>query len=249
MHVRLSDLVEYCNELLQSSQINDYCPNGLQVESGESVKTLVSAVTASERAIDRAIELGADVLLVHHGYFWKGESAALVGMKGRRVAKLMRNNISLLAYHLPLDLHQTYGNNAQLGRVLGWEGCPASADGLIWMTHFDAPLKASDINNLISKNLSRETLWIEAGCEEVSRVAWCTGAAQSMLEQALALGADMFISGEISEPTVHIAREMGVHYVAAGHHATERGGAKSLGEHLADKFGLQHYFVDIDNPV
>ncbi len=249
MPVHLSELVRYCDKLLQSSEISDYCPNGLQVESGENVGVIVSAVTASEMTIDRAIELGADLLLVHHGYFWKGESQALVGMKGRRVAKLIRNNINLLAYHLPLDLHQSLGNNAQLARTFGWEGFPASKDGLIWMTQFDSPLNADEINAHISKCLGREALWINAGVAKVSRVAWCTGAAQSMIETAAELGAEMFISGEVSEPTVHSARELGVHFVAAGHHATERGGVKALGEHLAETFGLQHQFVDITNPV
>jgi len=245
----LSDLVKYCDGLLQSADIHDYCPNGLQVEACDKVATIVSAVTASELAIDRAIELGADVLLVHHGYFWKGESQPLVGMKGRRVAKLLRNNISLVAYHLPLDVHIELGNNAQLGKLLGWEGYAASKDGLIWITHFDEAVLARDINQLLCESLGRQTLWIDAGSERVSKVAWCTGAAQSMLAKVEELGAEMFISGEISEPTVHNAREMGVHYIAAGHHATERGGVSALGEHLADVFGLQHHFVDIDNPV
>jgi dinuclear metal center YbgI/SA1388 family protein len=249
MSVLVSDLVAYCDEHLNASAISDYCPNGLQVDATPRVSVMVSAVTACERAIDCAIEYGADVLLVHHGYFWKGESAALTGMKGRRIAKLFRHNISLLAYHLPLDVHPVLGNNAQLARLLDWDGFAASDNGLIWMTHFDDPVAASSISDLVAHRLGRMPLHIAAGNDEVSCVAWCTGAAQSMLQEVERFGADMFISGEISEPTVHAAREMGIHYLAAGHHATERYGVKALGEHLSEHFGLTHYFVDIDNPV
>lgn len=249
MSVLVRELVAYCDEQLNSAAISDYCPNGLQVDAAEHAKVIVSAVTASELAIDRAIELGADVLLVHHGYFWKGEPAPLTGMKGRRVAKLFRHNISLLAYHLPLDVHPVLGNNAQLGRVLDWEGYAASDDGLIWMTHFDDPQPVAAVLANIGRALQREPLHIGAASESVSRVAWCTGAAQSMLHKVEAMGADMFISGEISEPTVHSAREMGLHYVAAGHHATERYGVQALGAHLGERFALTHHFVDIDNPV
>lgn len=249
MSIALKDLVAYCDEQLNSRAIKDYCPNGLQVAASEQVKVIVSAVTACDAAIERAIELNADVLLVHHGYFWKGEPEPLTGMKGRRVAKLFRNDISLLAYHLPLDVHPMLGNNVQLGHVLGWEGYAASEDGLIWMTSFDDPVSVARVVANVEQALDRSVLHIPARADEVSRVAWCTGGAQSMLPQAEALGADMFISGEISEPTVHMAREMDVHYVAAGHHATERYGVQALGEHLGERFGLTHYFVDIANPV
>lgn len=249
MSVLVSDLVAYCDEQLNASAISDYCPNGLQVDATSRVSVIVSAVTACERAIDRAIEYGADVLLVHHGYFWKGEAAPLTGMKGRRVAKLFRHNISLVAYHLPLDVHPVLGNNAQLAKQLGWEGFAASDNGLIWMSHFDDPVAVSSISELIAHRLGRDPLHIAAGSNTVNRVAWCTGAAQSMLSEVERLGADMFISGEVSEPTVHVAREMDIHYLAAGHHATERYGVKALGEHLSEHFGLTHHFVDIENPV
>jgi len=249
MSVLVRDLVAYCDEQLNSAAIKDYCPNGLQVDACEQAKILVTAVTASELAIDRAIELGADVLLVHHGYFWKGESQVLTGMKGRRIAKLLRNNISLVAYHLPLDLHPVLGNNAQLGHLFGWESYAASEDGLIWMTHFDDPRLASDIVADIGALLERTPLHIATEGDSVRRVAWCTGAAHSMLASAVDLKADMYITGEISEPTVHNAREMGVHFVAAGHHATERYGVKALGQHLSERYDLQHHFVDIANPV
>jgi dinuclear metal center YbgI/SA1388 family protein len=249
MSVSLHDLVAYCDNHLGSQAVKDYCPNGLQVEAGDSVRCVATAVTANEAAIDAAISVGADLLLVHHGYFWRGEPEALKGMKGRRVAKLFRNNISLLAYHLPLDLHPVLGNNAQLGRRLGWEGYAASEDGLIWMAHFDDPVSVSDLLQNVGRTLGREPLHIPADKTCVSKVAWCTGAAQSMLPAAEALGAELFLSGEISEPTVHQAREMGIHYVAAGHHATERYGVKALGDHLGEHFGLAHHFIDIANPV
>lgn len=249
MSVSLHELVAYCDNHLASQGVKDYCPNGLQVEASEHIHCLATAVTANEAAIDAAIAIGADVLLVHHGYFWRGEHEALRGMKGRRIGKLFRHGISLLAYHLPLDTHPVLGNNAQLGRKLGWEGFAASEDGLIWMAHFDEPVEVTDLLAEVLRVLGREPLHIPADTLSVSKVAWCTGAAQSMLPMAEALGAELFLSGEISEPTVHQAREMGIHYVAAGHHATERYGVQALGQHLGEHFGIAHHFIEIANPV
>ena len=252
MAIGLHELQQYIQHLLDVDAFDDYCPNGLQVEACEQVQRVVTGVTASEALIDAAIARKADVLLVHHGYFWKGEAQPLTGMKGRRVRKLMQNNISLLAYHLPLDAHPELGNNAQLGQLLGLQvsaGLDTSPRPVGLVGQLQQPLTLAEFSADIALQLQREPLLIGDEMQTVSRVAWCTGAAQSYIEKAAAAGADCFISGEISEPTVHAARELGIAYIAAGHHATERYGVKALGEHLAQQFGLVCEFVDIPNPV
>jgi dinuclear metal center YbgI/SA1388 family protein len=244
---RLTEIVDYCNQRLEAGSFDDYCPNGLQVEGRAEVGTLVSGVTASQALVDAAIEAGADLLLVHHGYFWRSEAAPLVGMKGRRIAALMRAELSLLAYHLPLDAHPELGNNRQLGLTLGFqEG--AQAQDLLWGVDLARPLEAGDLVARVETALGRPPL-VVGGPAPLRRVAWCTGAAQGMIEQAAAAGYDAFISGEISEQTVHQARELGILYLAAGHHATERYGVQALGHELAGRFGLVHRFIDIENPV
>ncbi len=249
--IDLLTLEAYCNDLLEAPGFEDYCPNGLQVEAGDEVTRLMVGVTACQSLIEAARDWRADLLLVHHGYFWRGEPAPLRGMKGRRVRTLFETGISLLAYHLPLDAHPTYGNNVQLGRLLGFaSAAPAEAGpGLIWSARLDRPLAGESLRAHIAQALGRDPLHIPAAERDIARVAWCTGAAQDYLEKAAALGADAFISGEVSESTVHIAREMGVDYFAAGHHATERFGVQALGRHLAERFDLEYRFVDIDNPV
>jgi len=249
----LKDLVEYTNTLLGVAGFRDYCPNGLQVEGRPEVQSLVSGVTASQDLIEAAIAIRADALLVHHGYFWKGEDACITGMKQRRLRRLLGAGISLLAYHLPLDAHPRLGNNAQLARVLGLEseGSFGSEPDLQLGQYgqlspaLDGPALAAHLE----RRLGRAPLHIAGAAERIETVGWCTGAAQSWIEAAAARGLDAFISGEISEQTVHIARETGIHYFAAGHHATERYGVQALGGHLAEHFGLTHAFVDIENPV
>ncbi|NRP94510.1 MULTISPECIES: Nif3-like dinuclear metal center hexameric protein [unclassified Marinobacterium] len=253
MSVALKDLVSYCNDYLSVDRFKDYCPNGLQVEGKRNVSKIVSGVTASKALIDAAVEAGADLLLVHHGYFWKGESEPLTGIKGNRIRTLMKNDISLLAYHLPLDAHPVVGNNAQLAEIIGIQiedgmdqGNPFSVGnvGSIFQ-----PMSAQSFSDLVSTKLSRQAELILGDDRSVQRIAWCTGSAERMIERADQLGADLFISGEISEPVVHYAREAGIHYLSAGHHATERYGAKALGEHLSKTFGIEHQFIDIDNPA
>jgi len=246
----LTKINSWCDEFLSSSEFDDYCPNGLQVEANATVSKIVTAVTASELAIDAAIERGADLLLVHHGYFWKGESLPLTGMKGRRIAKLMRNKLSLMAYHLPLDAHSEVGNNAQLAKRLRFNNAaPLQAGSLIWSTQTDQPETACSLTQLLEGALGRKPLHIAGGPIQFNRIGWCTGAAQSYLEKAAKQGIQAFISGEISESTVHTARELGVHFFAAGHHATERYGVQALGGKLAEQFGIAHEFVEINNPV
>ena len=253
MSVALKDLVSYCNDYLSVDRFKDYCPNGLQVEGRSKVTKIVSGVTASQALIDAAVESGADLLLVHHGYFWKGEAEPLTGIKGNRIRTLMKNDISLLAYHLPLDAHPIVGNNAQLAKVIGIriedgmdQGNPLSIGNV---GSIPKPMSAQSFSDLVSSKLNRQAELIRGDDRSVQRVAWCTGSAERMIERADQLGADLFMSGEISEPVVHYAREAGIHYLSAGHHATERYGAKALGEHLSNRFSIEHQFIDIDNPA
>ena len=248
----LNDIVSYTNSLLQITDFKDYAPNGLQVEGKDSVNCIVSGVTASLELIEAAIKLKADAILVHHGYFWKNEAAEITGMKYQRIKALLDYDISLLAYHLPLDAHPELGNNIQLAKQLG-----ISVEGVMGMQgtglgNFGSFEKSYDVQSLsdhIEVVLDRKPLAISAGEQEIKTLAWCTGGAQHYINDALALGVDAFISGEISENTVHTARESGIHYFAAGHHATERYGVKALGEHLEMQFGIEHHFVDCDNPA
>ena len=246
--VALHDLIAYLDQLLEVERFADYCPNGLQVEGRGEVRRVATGVTASARWIEAALEEGADALLVHHGFFWKGEAAPLTGMKGRRVGAIMRAEASLIAYHLPLDAHPELGNNAQLARLLELEP-EGVGPGAVGMHGRTAPLAPRELAARIGERLEREPLWIDGGGGRIERVAWCSGGAQSYLEEAAALGVDAYISGEISEPTVHAARELGVHYFAAGHHATERGGVRALGEKIIQDFDIEHIFIDIPNPV
>lgn len=244
------DLRAYLDDLLDAAGFRDYCPNGLQVEGCERVRRIVCGVTASQALIEAAIERGADTLLVHHGWFWKAEDGRVTGFRRRRMARLLAHDINLFAYHLPLDAHATLGNNAQLAARLGWtvSGRFGEQDiGFIGAP--PAPTLAGELARQIERALGRAPLLIGAPEREVARIAWCGGGAQGYFEAALAAAADVFISGEISEQTVHLARETGMAYIAAGHHATERYGVMALGAHLAEKFGIACEFVDIDNPV
>lgn len=251
--VERETLLAEFNTLLQPQFFKDYAPNGLQVQGKDGIRTLVSGVTATRALIERAIELQADAIVVHHGYFWKSEDPAITGMKFQRVRLLIEHGINLFAYHLPLDAHPELGNNAQLARVLGIqvEGGlqPGEQRPIGNVGSLDQTLGLEALAARISERLGRTPLCIRGGNHPIRRVAWCTGGAQGYIEQAAALGADAYISGEISEQTVHIARECGIHYIAAGHHATERYGARALGEYVAAKLGLVHHFVDIDNPA
>lgn len=249
----LQEILLFCQQQLQVSEIKDYCPNGLQVQGQERVGKIVSGVTASQALIEAAIEAQADAILVHHGYFWKGEEAAVVGMKHRRLKALLTHDISLLAYHLPLDVHPQWGNNAQLAELMGWHitaDLQAGARPSIGLQgKVEQALSAQELALQLQQRLGQKPLWIDGGNGEIKTIAWCTGAAQGYIEDAIACGVDAFISGEISEQTVHIAREMGIHYFAAGHHATERYGVQALGQELAQRFELEHEFIDISCPV
>jgi dinuclear metal center YbgI/SA1388 family protein len=247
-----SSLLHYLNALLKPELFLDYCPNGLQVSGIDSISTIVTGVSACQALIDEAIRLKADALLVHHGFFWKGEDPCVVGMKRCRLSALLENNINLIAYHLPLDAHPELGNNFQLAQQLNIHIDKKSLKNpmnLCWHGEFKKPLSPEALSRLITEKLNRAPLHIPGAAKEINNIAWCTGAAQDEIETALSLGVDAFITGEVSERTVHFARENGLHFYAAGHHATERYGIKALGEHLAKKFKIKATFVDIDNPV
>jgi dinuclear metal center YbgI/SA1388 family protein len=251
--VELKTLVTYLNRLLKPEAFKDYCPNGLQVAGNATVTTLVTGVSANQELIQAAIDKKAQAILVHHGFFWKNEPMCLVGMKYNRIKALLANDISLIAYHLPLDTHSLYGNNIQLGKWLdivkihAWEVEPGL--DLMCMGFLQEPTEAKSLTNLLAVKLLREPLHVAAIGKAISKIAWCTGAGQDFIWQAIEQQADAYLTGEVSERTVHIARENNIHLYGAGHHATERYGVKALGEHLSTLFQLSHHFIDIDNPV
>jgi dinuclear metal center YbgI/SA1388 family protein len=248
--MQLTELQRYLDETLQVARFKDYCPNGLQVEGRAAVGRIVAGVTASQVLLDAAVALAADAILVHHGYFWRGEDGRVVGIRRRRLATLLRHDVSLFAFHLPLDAHAELGNNAQIGRLMDWTADGRFGDQDIgFVGHTSAPVDAREIAQRLGVALSRPAMLIGDGGRAVRRVAWCSGGAQGWFEQAIAAGADLYVSGEISEQTVHLARESGVPYIAAGHHATERGGVQALAAHLREAFGLDCRFIDDDNPV
>ncbi|MBI5785031.1 MAG: Nif3-like dinuclear metal center hexameric protein [Rhodocyclales bacterium] len=244
------DLRAYLDGLLEAARFRDYCPNGLQVEGRAELRRIVCGVTASQALLDEAVRRQADAILVHHGWFWKGDDNCITGIRRKRMATLIGADLNLFAYHLPLDAHPDLGNNAELARRAGWrvEGRFAEQDiGFIGAP--SAPASAAGIAGTLEALLGRAMLVVGDVDRPVARLAWCSGGAQGMFEQAIQAGADCFVSGEISEQTVHLARESGVPYIAAGHHATERFGVMALGSHLQQKFGLDCPFVDIDSPV
>jgi dinuclear metal center YbgI/SA1388 family protein len=236
-------------EFLQVGQFTDYCPNGLQVEGRQDIRRLVSGVTASLALIEAAIAAGADALLVHHGYFWRGEDARVVGQKQRRLKALLGAELNLFAYHLPLDAHPLVGNNAQLALRLGLVTERLAGSNKLVHVGSCAATTVGELSVTVSAALKRAPTVVGDALAPVGRVAWCTGGAQGYIEEAHAAGANTYISGEISEPTAHFAREMGMSYLACGHHATERYGVQALGAHLAAEFALEHQFIDIDNPA
>ena len=248
--VAREDLRAWLDALLEAAQFRDYCPNGLQVEGRERIGRIVCGVTASQALIEAAIERGADALLVHHGWFWKSEDGRVTGFRKQRMARLLAHDINLFAYHLPLDAHATLGNNAQLAQRFGWTISGRFAEQEIGFVGVPpAPTFAGELVRHLERVLGRAPLLIGDPARKVARIAWCSGGAQDYFEDALATGADVFVSGEISEQTVNLARETGMAFIAAGHHATERYGVQALGAHLTEKFGIACEFVDIDNPA
>jgi dinuclear metal center YbgI/SA1388 family protein len=252
MAIALTTLVEEAQRYLDAERISDYCPNGLQVEGRPQVRRIVSGVTASQALLDAALAAEADVLLVHHGYFWKGENPCVTGMKQRRLKTLLVNDISLLAYHLPLDVHPEVGNNVQLARQLDItiEGPlePGNPRTVGLIGSLNEPVSPRDFARRVQQVLGREPLLVE-GPQMIRRIGWCTGGGQDYIDQAIAAGVDLYLTGEASEQTFHSARENGISFIAAGHHATERYGVQALGDYLARRFAIEHLFIDCANPI
>ena len=249
-----NEFEHYLNKLLSADAIKDYCPNGLQIQGQRKIQKIVTGVTASQALIDKAIELQADTLLVHHGYFWKNEPYAIRGIKHQRIKALLEHNINLFAYHLPIDVHPILGNNAQLGKLLSIENIQVMEgvfpEGIVMQGEFLSAVNADEVTQRINAMLNRPCLHIAPPSnKKINTLAWCTGGGQNYIEIAAEQGIDAFITGEASEQTTHIAREMNIHFFAAGHHATERYGIKALGEHIHQALGLEVTFIDIDNPV
>lgn len=248
--MELKVLLDYTNRLLEPTRFSDYCPNGLQVQGRAEVKTIVTGVSASLAFIEQAAAAGADAVLVHHGWFWKSEDARVVGTKHARMKFLLERDISLIAYHLPLDAHAELGNNTQLAKRLGFElqgWC--GQQNIVAHGRLPQAMSLQALGEHVQTMLKRSPFVVGEASKKIQTIAWCTGAAQDYLAQAVELGVDAFLTGEVSEHTVHLARESGVAFIAAGHHATERYGVQALGQHLAEKFVLKHVFIDVDNPI
>ncbi len=245
-----TELQSYLDTLLDCGRFHDYCPNGLQVEGRNEIRRAVCGVTASQDLLEYAVEVGADAIIVHHGWFWRSDDLRVTGIRRKRMALLLANDINLFGYHLPLDAHPELGNNAQLARLMGWHiEAPVASQPLVLLGRPDHPETAGEVARLVAARLAREPLLVGDVSRRVERIAWCTGGAQDYFEQAITAGADLYVSGEISEKTVHLARESGVPYIAAGHHATERYGIRALAAYLTLHCNIEATFVDIDNPV
>ena len=245
------ELARYLDECLEAARFRDYCPNGLQVEGRADVTRVVCGVTASQALVDAAIAKNADAILVHHGWFWKSEDGRVTGFRKRRMAALLAHDISLLAYHLPLDAHGVLGNNAQLAQRMGWQIGGRFGDQDIGFLGAPATpgMSAGALKDALAAVLGRMPQLVGDANRPIKRLAWCSGGAQGYFEQAIAAGADCYVSGEISEQTYHLANETGIPFIAAGHHASERYGVQALGAHLQEKFGLECVYVEVDNPV
>ena len=247
------DLLLAFDTLLQPARFKDYGPNGLQVEGRAAVRKIVSGVTASRALIEAAIAAQADAIFVHHGLFWRGHDGCVTGWMKQRLALLLAHDINLFAYHLPLDAHAELGNNAQLGLQLGLKAGSRFGEQELGFLggRVDGGSFASSaaLAEHLENVLKRPVVHIERAQAAIKTIAWCSGGAQSYFEAAIAAGADAYITGEISEPQAHYAREMGVAYIACGHHASERYGAPAVAAHVAAQLGIAHQFIDIDNPA
>lgn len=246
-------LLQFFDETLEPSRFQDYGPNGLQVQGRPEVRKIVSGVTASLAFIEAAIQAQADALFVHHGLFWRGQSPCVTGWMRQRLGRLLAADVSLFAYHLPLDAHASLGNNATLGERLGLLEQGRFGDqnlGFIGVPQGDpGGVDIESLTSTLHERLGRPPLIVVGTRKPMRTIAWCSGGAQNYLEAAIAAGADAFITGEISEPQAHLAREAGVNFFACGHHATERFGAPAMAAHAARAFGLEHEFIDVDNPA
>ena len=245
--VNLNELNNYCHDYLNVKAFEDYGPNGLQLEGVENINKIVSGVSANLALIERAIDEKADAIFVHHGIFWKNEGQMIIGAKRRKVSLLMSHNINLFGYHLPLDAHPEIGNNAQLGKRLGIQNMNPVSDSLIWQGELNTNL--NDFSALIEERLGRIPQVFGKKSEKIQRIAWCTGAAQGYISDAIEMNVDLYLSGEVSEQTPAAAAENNMTFISAGHHATERYGVQALSKHLSEKFKLQHQYIEVENSV
>lgn len=241
----------YLTRLFENIDCQDYAPNGLQIEGKTKIKTIASAVTASQFVLEQACQHAVDLLLVHHGYFWRGETPHITGMKKKRIATLLNNDMNLFAYHLPLDIHPSLGNNIQLAKHCDFlfHQHLDSPRNLVFSGTLKSNMNAAQLKQHLETCLKRTPLHLPGKSKNIQRIAWCTGAAQDEIHHAVTAGMDAFLTGEVSERTYHIVQETGIHFFAAGHHATERYGIDALGKHLAETFNLQHIFIDEENPI
>lgn len=249
----LQEILQWCNDTLKTPEFKDYAPNGLQIEGKAEVKKILCAVTASQDAIDAAIAQQADLLLVHHGYFWKGEPYPITGMRGKRIKALIQNDISLVAYHLPLDSHPTLGNNAAIADILEleiFEALDASERHPIGnIGYLKQALSPEAFKQLLTERLGFDTIHLPANKASIQKVGFCTGAAQDFISKAAEQNCDAYISGEVSERTYYEAKELDVHYYACGHHATERYGVQRLGKAISEQFNLEYSYFELNNPI
>ena len=250
---KLQDIIQWCDQTLKSSEFKDYAPNGLQIEGKTEVRKILAAVTASQDAIDAAIRENADLLLVHHGYFWKGEAYPITGMRGKRIKSLIQHDISLLAYHLPLDSHPSLGNNAAIADLLELERIealdPSERHPIGNIGYLNQPMPVEEFKKFVSEKLKFDVTHLPADKNMIEKVGFCTGGAQDFIVKAAEQGCDAYISGEVSERTFYEAKELGVHYFACGHHATERYGVQRLGQAISEQFDIEYVYFELNNPI
>lgn len=244
-----TELEKIISNVLNTKNIQDYAPNGLQVAGCRLIKSVITGVTASQELLKSAIQKKAEAVIVHHGYFWKNEPLVIKGIKKNRLKMILENDINLYSWHLPLDIHPKLGNNAQLGNLLGIKIVGNITPLLLW-GKFPESISGTQLENLIHKKLNRKPFWYgETGPNHISNIAWCTGAGQSLIDKAAEFGVDAFITGDVSEPTIHSAKEQKIHFYAAGHHATECGGILSITKWLKENTHLSVSFTNISNPA
>ena len=250
---KLQDIIQWCDQTLKSPEFKDYAPNGLQIEGKTEVRKILAAVTASQDAIDAAIRENADLLLVHHGYFWKGEAYPITGMRGKRIKSLIQHDISLLAYHLPLDSHPSLGNNAAIADLLELERIkaldPSERHPIGNIGYLNQPMPVEDFKKFVSETLKFDVTHLPADKNMIEKVGFCTGGAQDFIVKAAEQGCDAYISGEVSERTFYEAKELDVHYFACGHHATERYGVQRLGQAISEQFDIEYVYFELNNPI
>ena len=250
---KLQDIIQWCDQTLKSSEFKDYAPNGLQIEGKTEVRKILAAVTASQDAIDAAIRENADLLLVHHGYFWKGEAYPITGMRGKRIKSLIQHDISLLAYHLPLDSHPSLGNNAAIADLLKLERIealdPSERHPIGNIGYLNQPMPVEEFKTFVSEKLKFDVTHLPADKNMIEKVGFCTGGAQDFIVKAAEQGCDAYISGEVSERTFYEAKELGIHYFACGHHATERYGVQRLGQAISEQFDIEYVYFELNNPI